>query len=301
MVQLFNEVAKTVNPLMAYRFCLEIFMVVSEMLRPILKEAEEKYVPSLRVFRDYVDGMVVHKAWCKRDEILVKLIYVLGARVSEVVGKVTPWMESHNKSHAYGTLLRTEICPYNHRVELDGKTVIQRESLLLIHSAIAKMKLHQEKQPDTSPQDPQAPPILRCKMKTVAIPCNPDFEPWCFDLMHWINPTEHKNPDHIKPSLCFMMVEDNVQRIVKSCLAGLRDIDPRVTEIHPHILRHWRVRHLTLNYRLTSIEKCAYIGWSIRSQEANRGQVVSANLDTYSHLGYLDYIEKLLVPLQDVM
>jgi hypothetical protein len=271
-------------------------MSVLETMQPILKEREEKYVPSLRVFRDYVDEMVAHKRWFKRDEILVKLLYLLGARVSEVVTKVTPYMVSHNMTHDYGKLLRTEIGFYNHRVEADGKLVTKQAPLLLIHSAIAKCKLHEEEQVETSPQTPQQPPTLLVPMKVVAIPCSLIFEPWSRDLLHWINPTEHKDP-----RLSFDMVESNVQIIVKQCLAGLRDVDPKVTEIHPHMLRHWRVAHLRLNYHFTSIEECAYIGWSIRSQEARRGQTVSANLDTYSHLSWRDYIDKLLLPLSEAL
>lgn len=271
-------------------------MTILETIQPILKEREEKYVPSLRTFREYVDEMVAHKAWFKRDEILIKLLYLLGSRVSEVVTKVTPYMTAHNMTHAYGKLLRTEIGWYNQRVEEDGKIVVKRQPLLLIHSAIAKMKLREEEKTETSPEAPPTPPTLLVPMKVVAIPCLPTFEPWCYDLVKWINPQGHKDP-----RLSFDMVESNVQIIVKQCLSGLRDIDSKVTEVHPHILRHWRVAHLRLNYHFTSLEECAYIGWSIRSQEARRGQTVSANLDTYSHLSWRDYIEKMLVPIRDVV
>jgi hypothetical protein len=294
MKQVFKELAKSISPFMVHRFCLEISM--ETLLQPILKEREEKYVPSMRTFRDYVDGMVSHNAWCKRDEIVIKVLYLLGSRVSEVVTKTTPYMLNHHLSQSYGVLLRHEIGWYNHRVEVDGKLVMKREPLLLVHSAIAKMKLVEEKQPETSPKDPSVPPTLLVPMKIVALPCFPQYEPWTRDLLHWVDPTKHTNP-----RLSFAMVQDNVQRIVKQCLSGLRDIDPKVTELHPHMLRHWRVGHLRLNYHFTSLDECAYIGWSIRSREANRGQNVSANLDTYSHLSWRDYIEKLLVPIDDVL
>lgn len=67
----------------------------------LLEEEEQIQVPELKVFRDFVD----HLRCRKREEIYIKLSYLLAARASELLTKVTPYMLQHNMSKPYGKLL----------------------------------------------------------------------------------------------------------------------------------------------------------------------------------------------------
>ncbi len=93
----------------------------------LLEEQSQVRVPSIAEFREVID----HLQWPKKEEILTKLLYLMGARACEVIGMVTPYMVAHHMSRPYGQLLKYEFATYK---KPDGKEV----KILLLRSAVAK-------------------------------------------------------------------------------------------------------------------------------------------------------------------
>jgi len=266
-------------------------------MEEVLLEAEEEIkVPSMQEFRGFVDQQSQY--WRKRDEIYVKLSYLLASRASELLCKVTPYMLQHNMTKPYGKLLQYDVASYK---KFDGKTV----RILLVKSAVAKKHKTQRKaeplssnelsgqavqteesNSETSPQ--VSPQVQKVKMKIVPIVCDPDAEPWCVDILKWIQFRKG-----IPNALSFDMCEMTAQNIVKKTLSQLNP------KIHPHLLRHYRVTHLRKNYRFDPYELSAFTGWSIQSSFAQKGQITSSMVDRYVHTDWTEYVEKLLIPIQD--
>jgi hypothetical protein len=278
-------------------FIMENLSLIQDV---VLEEKQRIHSPDLRLFREYMDN---HYWTSKRDEVLCKFLYLMGARACEVLTRVTPYQLKHEMSKPYGRMLRWETASSKkHIVFSDGKTV-EETPVLLVTSAVAKMKLDKKQPTETSPSTPPQPITYRgIPTKDVAIALDPHIEPWCSDIAIWIHKMKLENKlQNGKPKLSFDMVESNLQLIVKRNLNDLMRLDPKIASIHPHLLRHWRIDHLRMNYGFDPIQVCAFTGWSIRNEEAKKGQRVSSNIDVYSHLGWRDYIDKLLVPLADVL
>jgi len=270
------------------------------MEQVLLQEEEQFYVPEIHKFRDFVDQQ--SKYWRKKDEIFIKVLYLLGARASELLTKVTPWQTKHNKTKPYGQLLSMEFAAYK---KSDGKAV----KILLIKSAIAKRMKRKKKnqgnniegmfthEPWQDPNQGQensetSPQVQKVKMKIVPIPCDPEAEPWCMDLLKWIG--SQKNSEAARTCLRFNFTEMTAQNIVKKCL---HQLDPK---IHPHSLRHYRITHLIKAYDFSPYQITSFVGWSIKSTVAQMGITASPNIDIYSHLTWKDYIDKLLIPISEV-
>jgi len=251
----------------------------------LLVEQEKIYVPEMRLFREFVDNQSEH--WKKRDEIYIKTNYLLASRPSELLSKVVPSHIKRHMSNPYGKLLTSDIVSYK---KPDGKVV----PILLVHSAIAKkFKTQKKKQQETSPQpspQPTIPESIKVQMKDVPIVCDLAAEPWSLDLLHWIQ----KNNLN-KKSLSFNIVEMTCQNIIRKCL---HQLDPTAS---PKSLRHWRVSHLRRNYGFDGIELTAFTGWSLSNTYGQLGQKVSPMIDVYCHTSWLDYVQKLLVPLSEVL
>jgi len=287
----------------------------------LLEEEEQVYVPEVKVFRDYID----HQVWKKKEEILIKLLYLLGARASEVITKVTPFMTAHHMSRPYGQLLKYGFASYK---KPDGKET----KILLVKSAIAKRlkkkkdlqgksETSKELQEETikaaaeqiidnrllpaaelqnlvpipnivaQPRETDNPvEIVRPPMKYVPIVCDPRAEPWCIDILKWIQAYKAR-----EDALRFDCCEMTVQNIVKK---NLRQLDPK---IHPHLLRHYRITHLIKAYDFTPYQITAFTGWSMKSTFQQMGVQASSNIDIYAHLQWKDYIDKLLVPLEEIL
>jgi len=266
----------------------------------VLKEKERIHSPDYRLFREYMNN---HHWTSKRDEVLCKFLYLMGARTCELLTKTTPYQLKHELSKPYGTMLRYEVASYKKHIEFDGGRTTEETPVLLVTSAVAKMKLEKSQANETSPNSqPQPITYSGVPTKDVAIPLDPRIEPWCVDLAEWIQKmNKEKKMQNGKAKLSFDMTESNVQLIVKKNLNDLMHFDPKIKKIHPHVLRHWRIDHLRLNYGFEPIQVCAFTGWSIRNEEAKRGQRVSSNIDVYSHLGWRDYAGRLLQPLSEVL
>jgi integrase len=272
------------------------------MEQVILQQEEEIYVPEIHKFRDFVDQQ--SKYWRKKDEIFIKLTYLLGSRASELLTKVTPWQTTHNKTKPYGQLLSWEFATYR---KGDGKVV----KILLIKSAIAKRmkrKKNQDKieamfqhepwqdskegqeKSETSPQ--ASPQIQKIKMKIVPIVCDPVVEPWSLDILKWIR--DQKTEKARAEALRFHFTEMTAQNIVKKCL---NQVDPKV---HPHSLRHYRITHLIRCYGFSPYQITCFTGWSLKSVTAQMGISASSNVEIYAHLKWQDFIDLLLIPILEV-
>jgi len=269
------------------------------MEQMLLQAEEEIYVPPIHLFRDFVNEQ--SKYWRKKDEIFIKLTYLLGSRASELLTKVTPWQASHNKTKPYGKLLSWEFATYR---KADGKAI----KILLIKSAIAKRMKRKKKEQDSNIEaifqhetwDPSqvqensetSPLVQKVKMKVVPIVCDIAAEPWCLDILKWIRDqkTEKARVEALKFNFCEM----TAQNIVKKCL---RQLDPK---IHPHTLRHYRVTHLIRSYGFNPYQVTAFFGWSLKSVVAKMGITASSNVGIYAHLVWKDYIDLLLVPISEV-
>lgn len=259
-------------------------------MEQVLLEAEEQIkVPSIKEFREFID----ERKWQKKhEEIFVKLIYLLGSRASETITKVTPYMLQHGMSKPYGQLLSWELANYR---KPDGKEI----QLLLVTSAIAKRKKTKKdpEQTETSPQQTiteQQP--IKVKTKIVPIVCDLVAEPWCIDVLRWIQ-FQKGSP----AALRFNFTEMTLQNIVRRNLAGFDYCFKKPERMHVHALRHFRITHLIQGYNFTPYQISAFTGWSIKSVSGQMGIQASSNIDIYSHLMWKDYVDKLLVPLSEVL
>ena len=235
---------------------------------PNMEEQLAPTVPKIALFREAVD-----KIPDVRDSIVIKTLYLLGARVSEIVTKTTPYQLKNRKSKPYGRLLTWSLQDYDFEKK--------KEKLLLLKSAVAKRSKKQKN--DSSEQKKQ---IIRFKI--IPLPTNPKYENWTVDILKWIQ----KQKDH---KLGFPITGMTVQNIVKK---HLRILDKR---IFPHKVRHWRITHLITEYNFSPYEITSYAGWSFSSTFGAMGIKASSNLDIYAHLQWRDYVNKLFKPLEDIM
>lgn len=279
----------------------------------LLVEEQKKFVPEFKAFRDYVDRCVNARLWEKKQEIAIKLLYLIGARVSEIITKVSPKQLELGMTKPYGQLLRWELVNYKMR---NGEMA----KILLVHSAIAKASKNQK--PQTSPEAVEAAlspkQVFRVPMRETPIIVTPsNMEPWGADLLFWIRDkgteAQKKGADNrkaVEEALRFPITEMTLQNWVFHCLKGLAPhAEPQYfgklnrlrKPIHPHSLRSWRLTHLKTAYSFNPIEQCSFVRWSVRSQEAKRGINVSSNVDIYSALSWTDYIDKLCKPISEIL
>ena len=127
-------------------------------------------------------------------------------------------------------------------------------------------------------------------MKTVPIILDDRIEPWGRDIANWLIHTELS-----KGQLNFKFGSTTATKIVK---ANLRGMDKH---FHLHLLRHYRISHLITNYGFNPYELTSFTGWSIGSTFGALGIKASSNIDVYSHLSWKSYIDKLALPLNEVL
>jgi len=278
----------------------------------LLVEEEKKFVPEFRAFRDYVNNHC--QFWEKREEIAIKLLYLLGSRASEILTHVSPKQKELGMTKAYGTLLRWEFV--NHKMR-NG----EQAKILLVHSAIAKSRKTQKpemfQEGVNTAIGTREPERFVCPMREIPIIISPQtIEPWGMDIVFWIRDKSKEVEEQddrtkaMKEALRFPVTEMTLQNWVWNNLKGLApDVPPQHFSrfnrmrkpIHPHSLRAWRITHLKDVYGFSPIEQCAFVRWSVRSQEAKRGITVSSNIDIYSQLSWKDYVDKLLKPLAEIL
>jgi hypothetical protein len=206
-------------------------------------------VPDLKLFRKAVDTIPV-----LRDRDFVKVCYLLAARVSEVLLYASPYDMEHFKSRAYGQTI-------NYHIE-----EFEKQKVLVIKMGVLKRAVKGLKADDTT------------FYKSVALPCDPQYEPWCLDLLKRI--AKHK-------TLAFTVSRHTAWRLVRKNLSPL---DPK---IHTHSLRHYRISHLLNEYGFDAEDLVAYSGWSFKTMMGMKG-MGAGQLDIYAHLAWKKYFPKLL-------
>jgi len=224
-------------------------------------------VPQLTTFREVVD-----KIPSRRDEILIKSLYLCAARVSELIGKVTPYDLKHHKSQAYGKHLTWKLqnyIPENMAVREKMKEGFAKA--LILKMPVAKRKKKSRK------KEPSIEDLL--VFKTIALPCNPEFEPWTIDLLKWISK---------KKQLTFPITRQWAWQLVRD---NLHELDPK---IHTHSLRHYRITHLIEYYGFDPYEVTVYAGWTIKTTAGAMGISAGSPIDIYTHLTWRRYFPKLL-------
>lgn len=228
-------------------------------------------VPQLTTFREVVD-----KIPSRRDEILIKALYLCAARVSEMIGHVTPYDLKHKKSQAYGKHLTWKLVnfiPETLGTPQGGRDLLKQgfEKVLLLKMPIAKRKRKSRK------KEPSLEDLL--VFKQIGLPCNPKFEPWTIDLLKHIS--KHKQ-------LTFPLTRQWAWQLVKE---NLQQLDPK---IHTHSLRHYRITHLIDYYGFDPYEVTIYAGWTIKTTAGQMGISAGAPIDIYTHLTWRRYFPKLL-------
>ena len=126
---------------------------------------QEMTMPDILSFRKAVERIEN-----RRDSVLIKTLYLIAGRTSEVCTLAGAYDLQHGKSRDYGTYMNFSIETFN-----QGSI---SEKVLLVKVATAKRR---SKERD------------RIFPRYVAIPCNPLYEPWCKDLLEWIRDNGNLN------------------------------------------------------------------------------------------------------------
>lgn len=213
---------------------------------------EEVFVPKLPVFRNTVNEILD-----PRDAIVIKMLYLCAARVSEIITKVSPSEIKHKKTKPYGLHLTWNLDDY------------KKEKVLLVKFAVAKRirKLRRDRKE-----------VRALVYKICALPCSPEYEPWTLDLLKWLEKGRQLN---------FALTRQTVWKIVKKNLVVLD------FSIHTHSLRHYRISHLVEHYGFDPYDITAYSGWTFKTTFGGMG-MGSGQLDTYAHIAWRKYFPKLL-------
>lgn len=97
--------------------------------------------------------------------------------------------------------------------------------------------------------------------------------------------------------MCFDLTRQTANKIVREKLAPLLSNFGRVNSP----LRHFRLTHLAVHYNFQVHELSQIAGWTTRTGMGLLGTSVSPNVDMYLHLQWKQYVEKLFVPLSEVL
>jgi hypothetical protein len=126
----------------------------------------------------------------------------------------------------------------------------------------------------------------KINLKSVALPCDPKYEPWTLDLLKWIKQ---------KGILSFPCTRQTFRIHVRE---AMKDVLPQKS-LHSikNPMRHFRISHLISYYQLEPYEITAYTGWTIAGTFRQMGIAVSSNLDAYAHLQWRQYFPRLLKPI----
>jgi hypothetical protein len=205
--------------------------------------------PTMRKFRERVE-----KIPSRRDRVLIKLLYLTAAKVSEVTRKVTPYDLTTKSSKPYGQYLEYSFGDYSN------------QRVFLIKLAVAQRRV---KRKHDLPY-----------FKMIALPTPLTYEPWTRDLLTWIRDGEDYQ-------LSFDLTRNRVYAIIRT---RLRDLDPT---IHPLSLRRWRITHLVTRYEFTPYDIAVYTGLTFRTgfSQVDMSEEIG---DTLLHSTWKQYFPKLL-------
>jgi hypothetical protein len=127
--------------------------------------------------------------------------------------------------------------------------------------------------------------------KEIALPVEPQFEPWTRDLLQWlVNQKKAGKEGKLSFDICRSTANNIVKKHLKPLSQSLN------SPVHHHTLRHWRITHLVTDYGFDNFDLCVYAGWTFKTGLSAMGSG-SGQLDTYLHLGSQHYFSKLLKPL----
>jgi hypothetical protein len=208
--------------------------------------------PAVRDFREYVENIP-----SQRDRILIKLLYLTAAKVSEVTRKTTPYDLEKQSSKPYGQYLTYSFGDY------------EKQHVLLIKLAVAQRRV---KRKNNLPH-----------FKIVALPTLLTYEPWTRDLLVWIRDNEAHR-------LSFDLTRNRVYSIIRT---RLRELDPT---IRPLSVRRWRITHLVTRYNFTPYDIAAYTGLTFRTgfSQVDMSEEMGA---TFLNTLWKQYFPKLLKPI----
>lgn len=252
-----------------------------------------------------------------RDRTLIETVYLTASREAELCQKVTPWDLQHTKTKPYGLYLKYEIQNFEVTPAKSDKPAVN-EKVLLLTIACAKRGKKNKKQKQGEPEKPKKPerplttqeiadllperfrqrylqdpanvdPFLvqalahKMTYKKIALPCNPKYEPWTVDLLHYIQ--KHG-------TVSFNLCRKTLWEIQRQYLEPFLPRKNKASVKNP--LRHFRITHLLDNYNFQADEITTYSGWSLKTTFNQMGVLASPNLDIYSHLAWRKYFPKLL-------
>jgi len=275
------------------------------------------YEISIKRFRNAVDRIKK-----ERDSALVKTLYLLAARNSEVLTKTNPLELLNNKTKSYGNFMKIKFANYEVAPRTPDKEPLMQK-VMVITTAVAKrgkrLKQPKEEEEQTTPElkkeeviealtkygetklldkwqageveiDPLLIKVLLGKvaLKIVALPCSNVYEPWVMDLLEWIRKTK-------KMTLSFDLTRSRVLQILREHLSEILGKPDKKNPRNP--LRHYRISHLIEYYGLDAYQLTSYVGWKIGSTFSAMGIAASPNIDAYAHLRWRLYFPKLLKPL----
>lgn len=255
------------------------------------QKIEEQEAPKFSAFRQAVDHVQ-----SPRDANLIKLLYLGAFRVSEISTKISPYEETHQMTRAYGKAFRWHLTDFT-----------SKNDTFLMESAIAKRTRQKDGQEHLT-------------FKQIALPVDPNFEPWSRDLLKCAiqqadlsiklgtkqlldkgikDPQLHRKMKRelMERSLRVRLGRAGIEYILRQNLGSLLPRKDKHNNRNP--LRHWRLSHLAEVYDFDGYDLTQIAGWSYGSSMA--GQGASGMLDHYLHLSWKKYYQKLCVPLADVM
>jgi len=270
---------------------------------------------SIKKFREAVDQIKD-----QRDAAIIKTAYLLAARNSEILTKVTSWDFLKGESKPYGVFLKFGFGQFEVSPETDKQEAVM-EKVLVVTSAVAKRGKRMKQKDDIEKEplqlkeeeiieaftkfhrtdlidkwrsgqikvDPLLTKVLlgKIKLKIVALPISIKYEPWTLDLLKWIS----KN----KGKLHFDLTRVRLWQILRENISGILPKKDKRNMRNP--LRHFRISHLIEYYGFDPYDLTSYVGWTVRSTFGQLGISASPNIDAYAHLRWRMYFPKLLKPI----
>jgi len=275
---------------------MSVFQAHREAVKPI----------NIHVFRNAVEHILDPET-----QALAKTLYLLAARVSEILTKSTRTEILKNQSKPLGSFLNYEFQDFR-QDKIQEKVLLVTAGVAKRTKVSGKARKQAKKMDEPNPEEVEkafskygltrlledykkgeikANPLVvahllgQIHFKQIALPCDPKYEPWTLDLVKRIT---------WKGTLSFNFVRQTAYLRIRD------EFRRQGYDVHPHTLRHWRLSHLMQNYGFEPYDISIYSGWSIRSTFNQMGMQASSNIDIYAHLTWNKYFPKLLIPIREV-
>lgn len=277
---------------------------------------------SIRRFREAVE-----KIEDFHTRVKVQTGYLLAARASEILQKVTTWDFLRNASKPYGMFMKCKLDDFV-MTPLENpalKETITQKALVITMAVAKRGKRITKKKRDALKEDDKITAINpqeiettllhygqgellarwkkgevtvdsllvkalqdRIHYKAIALPCHPTYEPWTLDLLHYL---KEEKTDH----LSFNLTRERLRQIYRE---NLKDIlPPPSPRSLKNMLRHYRISHLVEYYNFNAAQLTNYVGWTFKYTSALQGIEGSSSIDAYLHLTWRSYFYNLLKPI----